>query len=167
MDDKENKLYSDFATRDVLDGISADNFDSLKNEAFITPENKQFFDDMLRVGWLSGQLSSSGPMPNTAIIQQVDETAGSGNNFYTILQPSAGEVYQLIGVSTGAVAATRVELVLYDGTNYVEVGAESAAATQFDPIINPIFIDNNVYLQAFVVAQTGQTVVNAAFIRVR
>ena len=160
-------MYTDFVGKDVLDGISADNFDSLKNNAFITPENKEFFEDMLRVGYLSGQISASGPMPNTGIIQVVDETAGSGNNFYTILQPKAGEVYQLIGVSTGAVNATRVELVLYDGTSYVEVGAESAAATQFDPIINPIYVDNNVYLQAFVVAQTGQTVINTAFIRVR
>jgi hypothetical protein len=97
VDDKENKLYSDFATRDVLDGISADNFDSLKNEAFITPENKQFFDDMLRVGWLSGQLSSSGPMPNTSKIVTATATASSAN--YDLFTPAAGEVWAITAFS--------------------------------------------------------------------
>ena len=30
MDDNTNKLFEDFKGRDVLDGISADNFDSLR-----------------------------------------------------------------------------------------------------------------------------------------
>lgn len=99
MEDEFNKLYSDFRTRDVLDGISADNFDSLKDEAFIVPENKEFFEDLLRTGWLSGQLSSSGPMPNTSFNTQVELTASGEGNGKDVYNPKAGEVWSLQGMS--------------------------------------------------------------------
>lgn len=170
MDDDKNKLYSDFKTRDVLDGISADNFDSLKNDAFITPENKEFFEDLLRTGWLSGQLSSSGPMPNTAKIVEVELTSSSATSG-TVFTPSAGEVWQITGASTGAVNASRVELNLRatDGSgNLVEIGAETAAATQFDPDgWNPVYIDNNVDLSYFISNLTGDTNFKVGLIRVR
>ena len=35
MDDTRNKWYTDFVGSNVKDGISASNFDSLKNDAFI------------------------------------------------------------------------------------------------------------------------------------
>jgi len=92
MDDKTNKLYEDFKTSDVLDGITADNFDSLKNQAFITPQNKEFFEDMLRVGWLSGQISSSGPIE----VKYVELELGGGDDDPTIFfQPSPGQIWQL------------------------------------------------------------------------
>jgi len=98
MDEYINKLYEDFKTRDVLDGISADNFDSLKDQAFITPENKDFFEDMLRVGWLSGQLSSSGPIPNTSFNTQVSITASGDGNGKDVYNPKAGEVWSIQGM---------------------------------------------------------------------
>ena len=167
MTEERNKLYTDFVGRDILDGISADNFDSLKNDAFITPENKEFFEDMLRTGWLSGQLSSSGPMPNTAIIQLVS-VPGGGATSGLIFKPSAGEVWQITGASTGTMGSTRVELQMSDGTNNVEIGAETAAATQFDPKgWPPVFIDNNVYLNYFISGLSTTTTFTVAFIRVR
>tara|TARA_Y100000004_G_C8922566_1_gene416097 strand:- start:5 stop:535 length:531 start_codon:yes stop_codon:yes gene_type:complete len=99
MDDDLNKLYTDFVGKDVLDGISADNFDSLKNDAFITPENKQFFEDMLRVGWLSGQISSSGPIPNTSFNTEVSITASGEGNGKDVFNPRPGEVWSLQGMS--------------------------------------------------------------------
>jgi hypothetical protein len=167
MSDDRNKLYTEFVGRDVLDGISADNFDSLKNDAFITPDNKEFFEDMLRTGWLSGQISSSGPMPNTGIIQTVSETV-SGNVTSLVFRPAAGEVYQLTGASTGSLTGTRIELFISDGVNNVEIGAETAGATQFDPFGSaPIFIDNNVYLNAFLIGGSGTMEVAVSMIRVR
>tara|TARA_R100000654_G_C2686211_1_gene127907 strand:+ start:590 stop:1120 length:531 start_codon:yes stop_codon:yes gene_type:complete len=99
LDDSENKLYTDFKGRDVLDGISADNFDSLKDETFITPENKQYMEDLLRVGWLSGQISSSGPMPNTSFNTTVSITASGEGNGKDVFNPKAGEVWSLQGMS--------------------------------------------------------------------
>ena len=151
MDDKENKLYSDFATRDVLDGISADNFDSLKNEAFITPDNKQFFDDMLRVGWLSGQLSSSGPMPNTGKIVTTAFTAASQTK--TVASVGSGEVWQVTGasglVSSGSGTATFV-LSFTDGVNYVRIESLSFSGNNEFNITStagPMYIDQNLSLQ--------------------
>ena len=155
MDDKENKLYSDFATRDVLDGISADNFDSLKNDAFITPENKEFFEDMLRVGWLSGQLSSSGPMPNTC---QIIETAVTGSNIdTTIYTPVAGEVWQIIGIGMYMSDAT-----VQSGTAYIKYidSSDNTVASiviedsptgsihAFDTHGMNLYFDNNITLAA-------------------
>tara|TARA_Y100001973_G_C5200848_1_gene337503 strand:- start:2290 stop:2820 length:531 start_codon:yes stop_codon:yes gene_type:complete len=99
MDDNTNKLFEDFKTRDVLDGISADNFDSLKDEAFITESNKGYFEDLLRTGWLSGQLSSSGPMPNTSFNTEVSITASGEGNGKDVFNPKAGEVWSLQGMS--------------------------------------------------------------------
>lgn len=168
MDDNTNKLFEDFKGRDVLDGISADNFDSLKNDAFITEANRGFFEDLLRTGWLSGQLSSSGPMPNTGKIVTTS-VAGGGATSGTIFQPAAGEVWQITGATTNAVNASRVELHLKDADgNLVEIGAETAAATQFDPDgWNPVYIDNNVFLSYFISGLSGTTSFNVAFIRVR
>ena len=98
MDEKDNKLYTDFRGRDVLDGISADNFDSLKDETFITPENKEYMEDLLRVGWLSGQISSSGPMPNTSFNTSVSITASGDGNGKDVFSPKAGEVFSLQGM---------------------------------------------------------------------
>lgn len=169
MDDNTNKLFEDFKGKDVLDGISADNFDSLKDDAFITEANKEFFEDLLRTGWLSGQLSSSGPMPNTAKVVRIDLTSSSATSG-TVFTPGAGEVWQVTGASTGAVNAARVELNLRDNSSgeLVEIGAETAAATQFDPDgWNPVYIDNNVSLSYFISSLSGDTNFKVAFIRVR
>ena len=87
MDENKNKLYEDFKTKDVLDGITANNFDSLKNNGFITPENKEFFDDLIRVGYLSGQLSSSGPIPGSSLTAyKADVLIAVQNTLYFNLQ---------------------------------------------------------------------------------
>jgi len=162
---ESNKLWDDFRTKDILDGISADNFDSMKDKAFIVPENLQFFKDLLIVGWLSGQLSSSGPIPNTAQIVQVSSTSNGVHNFFI---PPAGEVWQITGCSNGAKDATTV-VVLTDGVDTVELGQESAANTAYDPFgSTPIYIDSNVWLAvSYTSTGGGTTEVDASFIRVR
>jgi hypothetical protein len=171
MDDKLNKLFTDFVGRDVLDGISADNFDSLKNDAFITPSNKEFFEDMLRTGWLSGQISSSGPMPNTGFISKTSITS---NTRFTLFQPAAGEVWRLTGAELEETAgsATKAGLLeMFDGSDSVRLLNESTGGEiEFSPIPNTIFIDNNVYLvfdasSGFGAGETAD--VKCSFIRVR
>ena len=152
MDDKTNKLYEDFKTRDVLDGISADNFDSLKNDAFIVPNNKDFFNDMLRVGWLSGQLSSSGPMPNTSKILTATVTASSQNA--TFFTPAAGEVWSIQGFAQNKVgsftAGVTGYLIVDDGnqTTAIDMTVRRISSSTADPqedsdFGTPIFVDQN------------------------
>ena len=152
MDDKLNKLYTDFVGRDALDGISADNFDSLKNDAFITPENKEFFEDMLRTGWLTGQLSSSGPMPNTSKILTASVTASSQNA--TFFTPAAGEVWSIQGFAQNKVgtftAGVTGYLIVDDGNQTTTIDMtvrrinQSTADPQEDTDFGtPIFVDQN------------------------
>lgn len=140
----------------------------MKDDAFITPENKEFFEDLLRTGWLSGQISSSGPMPNTGQIIEISLTSSSATSG-DVYVPKAGEVWQITGASTGTVNASRVELFLKDSTGTaVEIGAETSAATQFDPDgWNPVYICNNVKLAYFISNLTGDTTFKVALIRVR
>lgn len=152
MADEKNKLYSDFRTRDVLDGISADNFDSMKNEAFITPENKDFFEDMLRVGWLSGQLSASGPMPNTSKILTATATASSQN--VTFFTPAAGEVWSIQGFAQNKsgtfTAGVTGYLIVDDGsqTTTIDMVVRRISSSTADPqedtdFGTPVFVDQN------------------------
>lgn len=155
MDDNTNKLFEDFKTRDVLDGISADNFDSLKDEAFITESNKGYFEDLLRVGWLSGQLSSSGPMPNTSIvIQTVLTTSNLDGEIYA---PKAGEVWQVVGVGLvmdAGVQSGTAYLKIEDSSDasnasiVAEMGTSGSIESFDDNFGGPIYIDQNTKLIA-------------------
>ena len=152
MTEERNKLYTDFVGRDILDGISADNFDSLKNDAFITPDNKEFFEDMLRAGWLSGQLSSSGPMPNTSKIVTAMATSSSVNvDFFT---PAAGECWSIQAFAqnkgAGFGAAVTGYLIVDDGnqTTAIDMVVRRISSSSLDPqedadFGTPIIVDQN------------------------
>jgi flagellar basal body rod protein FlgF len=98
MDDKLNKLYTDFVGKDVLDGITSDNFDELKNLAFITPENKEYFEDMLRIGQLSNQLSASGPIPGSMTTRLMEITSPTTTDAFI---PDIGESWIMIAADKG------------------------------------------------------------------
>ena len=120
------------------------------------------------VGQATNLQSQSGPIPETGKIVATS-VAGGGSTSGTIFRPDAGEVWQITGATTKAVDASRVELHLTD-TDWAqgEIGAETAAATQFDPDgWNPVYIDNNVYLNYFISGLSGTTAFNVSFIRVR
>ena len=151
MNDDQNKLYTDFKGRDVLDGISADNFDSLKNDTFITPENKEFFDDLLRTGWLSGQLSSSGPMPNTGKIVKTNFTATLQNKI--VASANAGEVWQVMGACANRVSASGTFTFVLSFTDGVDsVRIESLTGSGYNEFnitstAGPMYIDQNISLE--------------------
>lgn len=176
MDDKENKLYSDFKTRDVLDGISADNFDSLKNDAFIVPDNKEFFEDLLRTGWLSGQLSSSGPMPNTSFNTQQTITASGEGNGKDVYNPKAGEVWSLQGMSfeenISGNAVCYVGLKDSDGLiTYFSIDTTGGSPWSPDNEFNKmVYIDQNMTLFVYVFGTfsgSDRVLCNFNLIRVR
>ncbi len=168
MDEYTNKLYEDFKTKDVLDGITADNFDLLRNNAFIVPENKEFFEDMLRVGRLSNQMSSSGPIPGTMFNAQA--TASNSGTQYTIFAPSVGEVWQVCGAfstsGSGISGSVSLEVKLRDTVNSVtaEIISTSTTTGTDNPMTettqNPIYVDENMALQ---VEATG-TFTNVFFV---
>ena len=179
LDDNTNKLFEDFKTRDVLDGISADNFDSLKDEAFITEKNREYFDDLLRTGWLAGQLSSSGPMPNTGEIASAEITVSSAD--VVMKAPKAGEVYQVVGISAsanatlGSLTGTTLYIKLDDGTTNMTVlewtgnGSIEPPDTAYNV---PLMFDNNLTLVGRIYKSgglgAGEAVnLRAAIIRVR
>lgn len=169
MDEYTNKLYEDFKTKDVLDGITADNFDLLRNNAFIVPENKEFFQDMLRVGRLSNQMSSSGPIPGTAKIETV---LRSTNGTSTVFRPSIGEVWQLTSADVTATGgAVRFKFQLYDDSTAIEIKDQSvtSATDPVDLTTVPLILDRNVYLRINMSAISGSITgtVNCSFIRVR
>ena len=172
MDDDQNKLYTDFSGRNVLTGITADNFDSLRQFGFINPKNKDFFDDLLRIGALSSQISSSGPMPGTA--EGISVTATDAGSVVA-KKPEDGEVYQLIGASVGVkyTGQTSVILQLRDDASNVSIELSDSTA-QGEPFpenafISPIFITKELFLQCtFVGSGTGGTGdVRIGVIRVR
>ncbi len=153
MDDKQNRMFRDFVGKDVLDGITSDNFDSLRENAFITPENMEFMRDMLTVGWISGQISSSGPMPGTGSIKSTGDTEDTGN--ITVFQPSAGEVYRLqtISVDPSGSGTKRVIGYLYDGTTSTEIFDTGNFTSEAEEIKfqGPLFIDNSCYFRANII----------------
>jgi len=168
LEDELNKLYTDFKGRDVLDGISADNFDSLKDDTFITPENKEYMNDLLRVGWLSGQISASGPMPNTGEIATATITTSSVD--VDLKAPSAGEVWQVMGVSaesSGSLSTlSGVTLYLKVDTQTGHPGSSNSAyvlewsgSGSIEPADtsygSPIFIDQNLVLKARIFVSGG------------
>jgi len=118
MDDKQNKLFTDFVGRDVQDGITASNFDSLKDNGFITPENKEFFEDMLRTGWLSGQLSSSGPMTGT--IQYFEVNGVNNAVSYVDFGPGVWAVMDIVAIYSGGSGSISFRAYHYNGVTPLE-----------------------------------------------
>ena len=149
MDDKLNKLYSDFVGSDVLDGITAGNFDDLKNSAFITPENKEYFEDMLRVGWLSGQISSAGPL--TGSLKTFTINGVNNATSYLSFGEGVWQIEDVVVLYSGGSGTISFRLYVYDpndGNPALEVVFGSGTSTtlfnfnndgQFDEFANKKF----------------------------
>lgn len=150
--------------------FTAGDFDLVRNQITLEVLNLEILNALNTIGQITNQASQSGPLVGTHKNVTVTDTETSGNQLGILFSPDPGQVWQLIGAATGTVNATRVELALQDRATdtYVEIGAETSAATQFDPTgIVPIYITYEVPLYYFTVSQTGSTTVNASVIRVR
>jgi hypothetical protein len=150
--------------------FTRDNFDQVSNQIALQETNDRLLELVNKVGQATNMQSQSGPIPGTHKNVTVTDTSTSGNQLAILFSPDPGQVWQLVGAATGTVNATRVELALQDRATdtYVEIGAETSAATQFDPTgIVPVYITYDVPLYYFTVSQTGNTTINASVIRVR
>lgn len=145
--------------------FGVDDFDLVKNQVTLQLSNLELMNVLNTIGQITNKQSQSGPIPDTGKIVVVDESTGGQK---TIFQPDPGQVWLVTGVSTGAFNASSAVLLLTDGTNTVELGQESNANVVFDPTFaGDLYIDNNVYLVVSLNSVTGQTIVNASFLRVR
>ena len=148
--------------------FDSDDFNTVKNQVTLQLSNLELLNVLNTIGQITNTQSQSGPIPKTGKIVTISLTSSSATSG-TVFSPGAGEVWQITGASTGTVNATRVELNLRDPDgNLVEIGAETAAATQFDPDgWNPVYLDENVDLSYFISNLTGNTSFKVGLIRVR
>ena len=175
MDDKLNKLYTEFIGKNVQTGITADNFDILRRESFITPENKQYFDDLIRIARISNQMSASGPIPGT--MRNATTNATSSGTQYTIWSPSIGEVWQVCGAfstsGSGLSGTVFLEVKLRDQVNLTTVEIISTSTTSGTDVPmtettqNPIYVDENMALQVEATGTFSSITFAVPLIRVR
>ena len=175
MTNDNNKLYTEFSGKNVQTGITADNFDILRRESFITPENKQYFDDLIRIARISNQMSASGPIPGT--MRNATVTSTSSGTQYTIFSPSVGEVWQVCGAfstaATGLSGSVSLEVKLRDSVNALtaEIIQTSSSTGTDNPMTettqNPIYIDENMLLQVEATGTFTSVIFVVPLIRVR
>ena len=148
--------------------FSVDDFSLVRNQVTLQLQNLELLNVLNTIGQITNMQSQSGPIPKTGQIVRIDLTSSSPTSG-TVFEPGPGEVWQITGASTGAVNATRVELNLRDPNGeLVEIGAETAGATQFDPDgWNPVFLDENIALSYFISGLTGDVNFKVGLIRVR
>tara|TARA_Y100001973_G_C5174862_1_gene321247 strand:+ start:866 stop:1447 length:582 start_codon:yes stop_codon:yes gene_type:complete len=150
--------------------FSADDYDLIRNQVVLEDENFELLSALNTMGQITNMQSQSGPMVGTHKNVSVTDTNTSGNQLGIAFSPEPGQVWQLVGAATGSLNANRMELALQDRATdtYVEIGAETAAATQFDPTgIVPVYITYEVPLYYFTISQTGNCTINVSVIRVR
>ena len=169
---KESDLYDPYNTK-TLGGelrLDVDTYENVQDNIHLEGVNRKLLELTDLIGRVTNNRSSSGPIPETHKNVSVTDTSTSGNQLGIAFSPDPGQVWQLVGAATGTLNASRMELALQDRATdtYVEIGAETSAATQFDPTgIVPVYITYEVPLYYFTVSQTGNCTINVSVIRVR
>ena len=133
MDEYTNKLYEDFKTKNPLSQISAEDFDNLFKFAQIVPENKDFYDDLIRTGIVSNKLSTAGAMTGTIQFK----TMNGVNNTTSFLDFGEGvwRIMDIIVLYTGGSGTITFRAYHYDGSIALEWlygGSTSAFAYQYN-----------------------------------
>ena len=166
---KESDLYDPYNTKTIGGDLrlDVDTYENVQDNIHLESVNRKLLELTDLIGRVTNNRSASGPIPGTGQVIEISLTSSSPTSG-TVFTPEIGEVWQITGASTGAVNASRVELFLRNDGNLVEIGAETAAATQFDPDgWNPVYIDNKCDLSYFISGLSGDTAFKVALIRVR
>ena len=162
---KTSKIYEQLNTKTRV-SLDIDTLNQVTEPINIQQSNEYDLMTTLLIGLATNNISTSGPIPRTAKIIDIDKDVGGIYNFFI---PKENEVWIVTSVSTGVMNVSSAQLLLSDGSGtYVEVGQENAAGVVFDPTFaGNLYIDNNVYLAVSLNSLTGSTNVTASFIRVR
>ena len=159
------RIYEQLNTK-TLGDVEAIDIQALQDKVHIQEINKQELETYNLIN--EAAMRNGLPIPGTGFIV-TDSRAVDGNETALLFQPAVGEVWQLTGAATGTLTGARIELRLVAHTGGdVEIGAETASATQYDPFGSaPIYLDSNVYLNVFYIGGTGTMAVQVSMIRVR
>jgi len=173
--ERRNPLFDDFGNKNLLDGFDAAKLDQLKKAAFIMPENMDYIRDMLQVGWITGQLSSAGPIPNTG--QIVTTGALSSNATTTLFEPDNGEVWVICALSgqKDTVSTANFQFFLEDSSGNKAYmcdfnGTSGAIPINEGGFVTPIYFDNNAVLKVsttLIAGSYGTITATAQIMRVR
>lgn len=174
--ERSNPLFDDFGNKNLLDGFDAAKLDQLKKAAFIMPSNMEYIRDMLQVGWVTGQLSSAGPIPNSG--QIVTTTDLGANATTTLFEPDNGEVWvicTLSGQKAGGVTTANFQFYLEDAAGNKSYlcdfnGTSGAIPINEGGFVTPIYFDNNAVLKVsttLIAGSYGTITATAQLMRVR
>lgn len=142
---ENNRLFDEFDTK-KLEDFSADNLDSFRDQVFITPENIQLVNDLLRFGYMNNQFSSSGPISRSLKLYNFRYTSTGDKKESLGLQP--GEVWKINTLSMaeqGSGTAT-ISFALFEPAN----GDQSFFAVHSTTSQEPVPVTSDSFPEVFI-----------------
>ena len=165
---RSSRVYQQ-TTGKTLQSLTVQNLDTISDPVFLDRNSEDELRRINLVGQASNLQSQSGPIPGTGEVKEVLDTTGSGTPISTLLEPGAGEAYEITAANwetkNSNAAYWRIQDPNTSGTG-VLVEYKTAQGT-LDITTTPIRI---VYPQKFVVyygSATGDNQTNLAFHRIR
>ena len=160
---EEYQIYTDLKGV-VLADLTADQFDQLRERLFSEGVNgtEDEYRRLVLLGQAGQKLSSSGPIPGTGIVTDLDQT---DQNIIVIKEPAKGEVWMVTGGSctgTGISGSVCYHLLTANQSDNIEGSTDRSKATLQVEVCNtagqqplnetvpfgPVIIDENVGLYA-------------------
>ena len=112
---------------------------------------------------------NEGAPSDTVSVVNVQDSTGSGNPQGDLFAPAAGQVWQLMGMSTATFNATSVKITLSNTLGIDVIIGDAAIANQSIRMSNPmpVFVTAGMKLRYFITGSTGNCFMRAALIRLR
>jgi len=115
---------------------------------------------------LNVDIQNGAPQNNTEVVNVQDST-GSGNPQGDLFVPTAGQVWQLCGISLATFNASSVKFTLSNSLGIDCIIADGAIASSAVRITPPVFVTSGMKLRYFISGATGNCFMRAALIRIR
>lgn len=165
-----SNVYEQLRTIKASD-LTRAQLDKLRDPLYLDGASEDVLRRIKLIGEVTDQLSTSGPIPRTATIEQVTQSSDVG--FFTIFKPGVGEVWQFIGgdlLASGGSA--QINISLTDGTNYAYLGNTQVSGQEpltFDNLykLNDLWVTSDLYLGGDFTSIGTSARVTMAFIRIR
>lgn len=165
---EESRVYQDLKELD-LSQLTRTQFEALESsmKAQGTDGLEDEYRRLVLLKMASGEFTASpvtGEMKNI----NITDTAGTGNPTGTLFRPNEGETWVVCGIATASLAASRADVLLWDGSVGVKIGQETSASLMFEPPgISPVYVTYDVYLQYQFISATGNCTMRCSVMRVR